>query len=202
MGAKKMSEILTIDTAAGIQTTEKIEPLPIYGEDFPLLQKTIPEYKGDFPNPALVTLAKRIKMTMKLYAGLGLSANQCGVSERIFVLGTDEFQIVCVNPKVIKRSDTVTKIKEGCLSYPGLFLSIDRPDWIEVEYMDEHGTVKEGRLEGVSAQCFLHELDHLNGVRYTDYIKPVALQMARKKQKKIIKTIARKAKNERLATRV
>jgi peptide deformylase len=68
--------------------------------------------------------------------------------------------------------------------------------------MDEYGTVKEGRLDGVSARCFLHELDHLNGIRYTDYIKPVALQMARKKQHKIIKTIARKAKNERLATRV
>ena len=197
-----MSEILTIDTAAGIQTTEKLEPLPIYGEDYPLLQKVMPEYMKDFPNPALVTLAKRMKMTMKLYAGLGLSANQCGVTERMFVLGTDEFQIVCVNPKVVKRSDNLTKVKEGCLSYPGLFLNIDRPDWIEVEYMDEHGTIKEGRLEGVSARCFLHELDHLNGVRYTDYIKPVALQMARKKQHKIIKTIARKAKNERLATRV
>lgn len=202
MGARQMSEILTIDTAAGIQTTEKLDPLPIYGEEFPLLQKTMPEYKGDFPNPALVTLAKRLKMTMKLYAGLGLSANQCGVTERMFVLGTDEFQLVCVNPKVTKSSDNLTKIKEGCLSYPGLFLNIDRPEWIEVEYMDEHGTVKEGRLEGVSARCFLHELDHLNGVRYTNYIKPVALQMARKKQTKIIKSISRKAKNERLATRV
>jgi len=202
MGATKMSEILTIDTAAGIQTTEKLDPLPIYGENFPLLQKTIPEYKGDFPNPALVTLAKRLKMTMKLYAGLGLSANQCGVSERMFVLGTDEFQLVCLNPKVVNSSEDLSKVQEGCLSYPGLFLNIDRPEWIDVEYMDEYGTVKEGRLDGVSARCFLHELDHLNGIRYTDYIKPVALQMARKKQHKIIKTIARKAKNERLATRV
>lgn len=202
MGARQMSEILTIDTAAGIQTTEKLDPLPIYGEDYPLLKKTIPEYKGEFPNPALVTLAKRMRMTMKLYAGLGLAANQCGVSERIFVIGTDEFQLVCINPKVKNRSENSAKIKEGCLSYPGLFLSVDRPEWIEVEYTDEYGTVKEGKLDGISAQCFLHELDHLNGIRYTDYIKPVALQMARKKQKKVIKTIARKAKNERLATRL
>jgi peptide deformylase len=202
MGAKQMSEILTIDTSAGIQSTEKLDPLPIYGENYPLLLTVMPEYTGGFPNPALVTLAKRLKMTMKLYAGLGLSANQCGVSERMFVLGTDEFQLVCINPKVVKSSDNLTKIKEGCLSYPGLFLNIDRPEWIEIEYLDEHGAVKEGRLEGISARCFLHELDHLNGVRYTDYIKPVALQMARKKQTKIIKSIARKAKNERLATRV
>jgi len=189
-----MSDILTIDTSAGIQTTEKIEQLPIYGEDFPLLQKVMPEYTGEFPNPALVTLAKRMRMTMKLYAGLGLSANQCGVSERMFVVGTDEFQITCINPKVVNRSDTNTKNKEGCLSYPGLFLGIERPDWIEVEYTDEYGVVKEGRVQGVTAQCFLHELDHLNGIRFTNHVKPVALQMAKKKQVKIIKKIQRSRK--------
>jgi peptide deformylase len=190
-----MSEILTIDTAAGIQTTEKIDPLPLFGEDYPMLLTVMPEYKGGFPSPSMVMLAKRMKMTMKLYGGIGLSANQCGVSERMFVIGTDEFQMVCINPKVIKKSETAVKNKEGCLSYPGLFLSIDRPDWIDVEYTDEFGNTKESRLEGVSAQCFLHELDHLNGIKFVTYVKPVALQMARKKQKKTVKTIVRKAKN-------
>ena len=190
-----MSEILTIDTAAGIQTTEKIDPLPLFGEDYPMLLTVMPEYKGGFPSPSMVMLAKKMKMTMKLYGGIGLSANQCGVSERMFVIGTDEFQMVCINPKVIKKSETAVKNKEGCLSYPGLFLSIDRPDWIDVEYTDEFGNTKESRLEGVSAQCFLHELDHLNGIKFVTYVKPVALQMARKKQKKTVKTIVRKAKN-------
>ena len=160
-----------------------------------MLLTVMPEYDRGFPAPALVTLAKRLKMTMKLYGGVGLSANQCGVSERMFVIGTDEFQLVCLNPKVIRQSETLAKNREGCLSFPGLFFNVDRPDWIDVEYMDEHGTLKEGRLEGVSAQCFLHELDHLNGIKFTNYVKPVALQMARKKQKKTIKTIVRKAKN-------
>ena len=192
-----MSEILTIDTTAGVQTTEKLDPLPLYGEDYAMLLTVMPEYDRGFPAPALVTLAKRLKMTMKLYGGVGLSANQCGVSERMFVIGTDEFQLVCLNPKVIRQSETLAKNREGCLSFPGLFFNVDRPDWIDVEYMDEHGTVKEGRLEGVSAQCFLHELDHLNGIKFTNYVKPVALQMARKKQKKTIKTIVRKAKNDK-----
>ena len=78
-----MSEILTIDTTAGIQTTEKLDPLPLFGEHYPMLLTVIPEYTLGFPAPALVTLAKRLKMTMKLYGGVGLSANQCGVSERI-----------------------------------------------------------------------------------------------------------------------
>ena len=197
MGTTKMSQILTIDTSAGIQTTEKLDPLPLFGEHYPMLLTPMPEYDRGFPNPSLITLAKRLKMTMKLYGGVGLSANQCGVSERMFVIGTDEFQMVCLNPKVIRQSETIAKNKEGCLSFPGLFFNVDRPEWIDVEYMDEYGVVKEGRLEGVSAQCFLHELEHLNGIKFTSHVKPVALQMARKKQKKTIKTIVRKAKNDK-----
>jgi peptide deformylase len=76
----------------------------------------MPEYTGEFPNPALVKLAKRMRMTMKLYAGLGLSANQCGVSERMFVIGTDEFQMTCINPKIVNQSETKIKTKEGKFS--------------------------------------------------------------------------------------
>lgn len=189
-----MSEILTIDTSAGLSKEERINPLPIFAEDFPLLQETIPEYKDGFPNAALVTLAKRLKMTMKLYSGLGLSANQCGVSERIFVIGTDEFQMVCINPKVLSYGPEENG-KEGCLSFPGLFLNVNRPSWIEVEYTDENGKVNQTKLEGISARCFLHELDHLNGIKYTNHVKPLALKMARQKAQKIVKSIVRRQKN-------
>ena len=197
-----MSEILTIDTSAGIQQVEKIEPLQIFGENYFMLGQRIPEYTGGFPAPALVTLSKRLKMTMKLYAGLGLSANQCGVAERMFVIGTEEFQLVCINPKVIEESDVWTKDKEGCLSFPALFLNVERPSWIMVEFTDEFGEVKQARLDGLSARCYLHELDHLNGIRYTSYIKPLALKMARQRATKLFKKIVRNQKNERLATRV
>ena len=190
-----MSEILTIDTSAGIQTTDRIEPLRVYGEDFHMLGKKIPEYTGSFPAPALVTLSKRLKMTMKLYAGLGLSANQCGVAERMFVIGTEEFQLVCVNPKVTAAGPFV-KDKEGCLSFPALFLNVDRPSWIEAEFLDENGETKQVKLEGLSARCFLHELDHLDGIRYTEYVKPLALKMARQKATKLVKKIVRGKKNE------
>ena len=189
-----MSEILTIDTAAGIQQVEQIQPLQVFDDNYFMLQQRIPEYTGGFPAPALVTLAKRLKMTMKLYAGLGLSANQCGVAERIFVIGTDEFQLVCINPKVIDEGPYV-KDKEGCLSFPGLFLNVDRPSWIEVEFTDENGNINQVKLHGLSARCFLHELDHLNGVRYTNLVKPLALKMARQKANKIVKKIVRQNKN-------
>ena len=189
-----MSEILTIDTSAGIQQIEKLDPLRVYGEDYQMLQQRIPEYTGGFPAPAMVTLAKRMKMTMKLYSGLGLSANQCGVAERIFVIGTEDFQLVCINPKVVDESDDWVKDKEGCLSFPALFLNVERPSWIEVEFTDEFGEIHRTRLEGLSARCYLHELDHLNGVRYTSYVKPLALKMARQRAGKLVKKIVRSSK--------
>jgi len=189
-----MSEILTIDTSAGVQQVDRIDPLPVFDENQPLLRQRIPEYTGGFPAPALVKLSKRLKMTMKLYSGLGLSANQCGVSERIFVIGTDDFQMVCINPKVTEYGPSENG-KEGCLSFPGLFLNVDRPSWINVEYLDENGTLQKTRLDGISARCFLHELDHLNGIKYTELVKPLALKMARQKATKIVKKIIRSQKN-------
>ena len=188
-----MSEILTIDTSAGVQQIEKVDPLQVFGEDYFMLGQKIPEYTGGFPAPALVNLAKRLKMTMKMYAGLGLSANQCGVAERMFVIGTDDFQLVCINPKILDEGPVV-KDKEGCLSFPGLFLNVDRPSWIEAEFTDENGNVNQVKLQGLSARCFLHELDHLNGVRYTTHIKPLALKMARQKATKLVKKIIRNSK--------
>lgn len=186
-----MSEKLIIDTTSGITQQEKINPLPIHDENYFMLKIPIPEYKGDFPNPAMVHLAKRLRMTMKLYSGLGLSANQCGVAERMFVIGTGEFQITCLNPVLKMMSAKKVKEKEGCLSFPGLFLTFERPESIEVEFLTEHGEKKEMRLEGITARCFLHELDHLNGISYTNYVKPLALKMARQRANKLVKKIIR-----------
>ena len=192
-----MSETLIIDTGAALATPSqqvKVDPLPLYDENHPMLKVQIPEYKQAVPNPIMELLIKRLKMTMKLYGGIGLSANQCGVFERVFVIGTDHFQIACINPRIIGKAPSTIKESEGCLSYPGLYVKIDRPDWVDVEFIDETGTLKQMRLEGVTARCFQHELDHMNGVRMTDHVGPVALQMARKKQDKVIKKIIRSKK--------
>ena len=99
-----MSDILTIDTsvAAGITKAEpKVEPLQVYDDRLPMLSEVMPEFVGVLPNASMTHLVKRMKMTMKLYSGLGLSANQCAIKERVFVIGTDQFQMACINPKVI-----------------------------------------------------------------------------------------------------
>jgi peptide deformylase len=188
-------DTLVIDTGSYAPAKEvRVEPLPLYDENHPMLRQPIPEYTQPVPNPVMELLIKRLKLTMKLYGGIGLSANQCGVFERVFVIGTEHFQIACINPRIVGKAPSTIKSEEGCLSYPGLYVKIDRPDWIDVEFTDETGTLKQMRLEGVTARCFQHELDHMNGIRMIEYVGPVALQMARKKQEKIIKKIVRHKK--------
>lgn len=189
-----MSELLTIDTGAGIVKEEKIDPLPLYDDSHPMLRSTIPEYTNPLPNVNMNNLIKRLKMTMKKFGGIGLSANQCGVFERVFILGTDQFQMACINPRIVESSANKTKMSEGCLSYPGLYLKIERPDWIVAEFLNERGETVQMRMEGVTCQAFQHELDHMNGVRFVEYAGPVALQMAKKRQTKITKQIQRTLK--------
>jgi peptide deformylase len=191
-----MSEILTINTEQGIFQEQQIEPLPLYDENHPMLKRSIPEYElSRLPNPVMTNLVSRLKMTMKLYSGLGLSANQCGVFERVFVIGNEDMVIPCINPKVIRIVGAVEKNKEGCLSFPGLFLNIERPLSIDVEFYDVNGKLINTTFEGLTARCFLHELDHMNGVRMVDYVKPLALKMARQKQQKLIKKVKRLQKD-------
>lgn len=188
-------ELLVIDTGLSGNQPQEILPLPVYDDNHPMLLVDIPEYTLPLPNPTMNRLVQRLKMTMKMYSGIGLAANQCGVLERVFIIGTDQFQIACINPKVIKISEEMVNDREGCLTFPALFLTIHRPSWIEVEFTTETGEVKQMRLDGLTARCFLHELDHLNGVKFTSHVGKVSLQMAQQRAKKMIKKMIRIKKN-------
>jgi peptide deformylase len=190
-----MSEVLTIDTKSGIVTEEILEPLRLFGENHPMLSVAIPEYKEPLPNPTMKNLVARLKMTMKLYNGVGLSANQCGIMQRVFVIGTEHFQIACINPKVVAQSEEISKDNEGCLSFPAMFLKVERPVWVEVEFYEENGVLKQLRLEGLTARCFLHELDHMNGVKFIEHAGTLAISMARQRQGKLVKQLVRINKN-------
>lgn len=192
-----MSDILTIDTAvaAGVKKAEpQVEPLQVYDDKHSMLSEVMPEFVGDLPNASMTNLVSRMKMTMKLYSGLGLAANQCAIRERVFVIGTDQFQMACINPKVIDVSEELVKDTEGCLSFPAFFLNFPRPKWIEVEFTNELGERKQMRIDGLTARCFLHELDHLNGVKFTSYVGAASILQAARKQQKLIKKIVRRKK--------
>ena len=185
-----MSEenLLVIDTSAGLTTPkeEVAEPLPVYDENLPMLSAPIPDYDiRKLPNPLMTKLINRMKLTKDIFNGIGLSANQCGVFERVFVIGVGENSWACINPKIVAKAPSTIKDTEGCLSFPGLGLKIDRPEWIEAEFYNENGELVQMRMEGLTARCFQHELDHMNGVLYTHRAKPLALQMAMKRRAKL-----------------
>jgi peptide deformylase len=192
-----MNQILKLNTVdPKYQQEKEVEPFPLYDENHPMMKQRIPEYNITLlPNPVMTNTINRLKMTMKLYNGLGLSANQCGVFERVFIVGNEEIVIVCINPKLIKASDDLIKDNEGCLSFPGLFLKVERAASVEVEYYDLQGKKYNTTFTGLTARCFLHELDHMNGITMDKHAKPLALKMAKEKQGKLFKRVKRLQRN-------
>jgi peptide deformylase len=107
--------------------------------------------------------------------------------------GGNEY-VAFFNPKIVATYDE-SHMVEGCLSFPMLALRITRPAAIDVEYQDYNGNVKTAHYTGISARCFLHELDHMNGVVYTSRAKPLALQQGMKKRGKINHLMQKAQKN-------
>jgi len=130
--------------------------------------------------------------TMKQYGGIGLSANQVGKPYRMFVMG-DHLNIqknkkwVCINPKITNVTKDLIRYKEGCLTFPFLFLDIERPQDISVEYLDENLEKKEEHMTGIVARCFQHEFDHMQGIVFTEHVSKLKLDMSLKKRDKQIK---------------
>jgi peptide deformylase len=171
------------------------EPLDLYDDQLPLLSETMPVYDEALPNANMRTLIARMKMTMRKFGGIGLSANQCNVSTRMFLISHLGEEMVCINPKLIAFGQNDIKLDEGCLSFPGLILSVKRYEDIDVEYQDENGETVNKHLDGMLARCFQHELDHMNGIKFTSQVSNLVLSLAKKKQDKLMKTETRKQKN-------
>jgi len=157
------------------------------------------------PGQEVAYMAMSLMESVKHYNGLGLSANQIGLRARMFAIQMlDEEKCYClINPKILGVSSEKQKINEGCLSFPGLFLSIERPNWVEMEFQAANGEVMQKRFEGIYATCALHELDHLNGKLYTELVPKTKLRIAMGKRKQNLKKVKRiKEQEERLAKRV
>jgi len=121
--------------------------------------------------------------------GIGLAANQIGIAKRVFVMGShniDGFPLpfAVFNPVIKETSEEQVLDKEGCLSYPGLFLNVKRPAWAIAEYQDKDGNVKEIKVDGYLAKCFQHEYDHLDGICFVDKVSQMKLNLAMKKIRK------------------
>lgn len=108
---------------------------------------------------------------MKTKNGIGLAAPQVGINRRFFVLSVEGKNYVCINPKVVKALGQTQTLKEGCLSFPGLEVPVQRPTVIKVEYQEASGMKRTKTFKGVLARAFLHELDHLNGIVLPHYVE-------------------------------
>jgi peptide deformylase len=134
--------------------------------------------------------------TMYHAEGVGLAANQIGVGLSLMVIDTSlkedapDIKLVLINPRVVS-AEGKTRFKEGCLSFPGLTVEVERYEKIEVVAIDEEGKEKTIQLEGFPAIVFQHELDHLKGITFLDRISSLRRRMALEKYKKLQKEAQR-----------
>lgn len=127
--------------------------------------------------------------TLDREGGLGLSANQVGLNHRVCCINMGDEIWTMFNPVIIESSGETSEFSEGCLSYPGLYLKLKRPSHIKVKFQAIGGQEVEREFDGLTAVVIQHELDHLDGIVYTDKVSPVKLEQAKRKIKKNIKKI-------------
>ena len=165
-------------------TLRKFQLLP---EEHPILKKEpLPWIFGENPDPQRMRLI--MLENMVAHNGLGLSANQIGMPVKVFLMyATNEEGIVCFNPKITRESNEKVIMKEGCLSFPELYLNISRPQMIEATYQNADGDEINVHLEDLAARIFHHEMDHMIGTTFLDRVSKVRLQSARKKQKILLR---------------
>ena len=155
----------------------------------------------EFPDPRLRTVAQPVKEvdarvqkivddmfdTMYDAPGIGLAATQVNVHKQVVVMDLSEDRsepLVFINPKVTVLQDDTLPYDEGCLSVPGFYETVDRPANIKVDALDRDGNAFTLEPDGLLAVCIQHELDHLQGKLFVDYISPVKRQRIRKKLEK------------------
>ena len=164
-----------------------IEPDPI------LRQKCEPL---EIVDDELRKLMKDMLETMYKAPGIGLAAIQLGILKRVVVIDISKDSekknpLFLVNPEITFKSKKTSTFEEGCLSLPGQYAEIERPAECHLQYLDFHGKKKEIKADGLLSTCIQHEVDHLNGVLFIDYLSKLKKDMIIKKLKKHKKEVKR-----------
>lgn len=158
----------------------------------PFLEKKVQPF--DFDKLDAKSIAEEMIEIMYKHDGIGLSANQVGLDAQIFVMRplelsgiTEPFAVI--NPKIHGVSDDLEERTEGCLSHPNLGLKVSRPKTLIAEFLDIEGKTAIINFTGIDARCFLHEYDHLQGIEFIDRVSKLKLNMAKKKQLKLMRKL-------------
>jgi peptide deformylase len=161
----------------------------------PLLKRA-PEL-FDFEKDDAKEISKRLILGMKQFGGVGLSANQIGLDMRVFVIGGSGLQEkTFFNPVLLTVSQKGVTMREGCLSYPGLWLNLTRPVACTLKYQDEKGEEIIEEFGGVYARVVLHEYDHMVGQNFTMRASSLKIQRA---LKALDKKVLRQMKRQKVA---
>jgi peptide deformylase len=169
--------------AAGVKMA--VRPIVIYGDPV-LREKSQPV---DEINQEVKDLVSNLKDTLKNARGLGLAANQIGVARRVFIIDLSVIDInetlrVFINPEILERSGMI-EMEEGCLSFPDIYLKIDRPEKVRIRAMGLDGEMFELTAEGTAARAIQHEYDHIEGKLFIDRLTPLGRTMIKGRLKKL-----------------
>ncbi len=142
-------------------------------------------------------LADDMLQTMYAAPGIGLAAPQVGVLTRLIVMdcvkeeGAEPRPMALFNPEVTWASDETNTYEEGCLSIPDQYADVERPAEVRVRWLDREGKAQEEQFDGLWATCVQHEIDHLNGKLFIDYLKPLKRQLITRRMVKLKREKAR-----------
>ena len=150
----------------------------------------------DFDNPQVdpEKLEKQLLENMLYHRGYGLSANQIGIPFTVFAMMVDHDPLVVFNPEIIEFSEETTYMKEGCLSYPGLYVAIERAYGISTRFQLSEGEEQSGNFIELSARIFQHESEHMDGDIFIDNVSGYRLKAAMRKRKSILRQLKKQKK--------
>ena len=151
-------------------------------EDDPILRKRGLAFDFDNPQEDPKELTKELVEAMYKYEGLGLSACQIGVDLKVFSMIYDDKPIICFNPRITEYSEETTYMREGCLTFPGLWFPVQRAHGVNVTFANEDGKNMSATFVQLTAKVFQHEYDHMLGKLYVEYASAYMIRNARKKQ--------------------
>lgn len=171
-------------------TKDQAEKYDIVTVPHPALKtKSSPVDKVD---DAIRAQMDRMLVTMYDANGIGLAANQVAILNRVLVMDLaaredEQKPVYMANPEIVWQSEEVSIMEEGCLSIPAQYAEVERPEKVKVEYLDYHGAKQVLDADGLLSHCVQHEIDHLNGILFIDYLSSLKRNMMVKKVRKLVK---------------
>lgn len=160
------------------------DTLNIIPFDDPRLTTAPPDFDFEKDGKYAVELAEGLFRVMRRLGGVGLSANQLGLPYRVFVFGDEATKLFIFNPKIVGVHKDMVAMKEGCLSLPNFFLTIQRPKEVAASYQDVAGEMVVSNFAGLGARIFLHEYDHMEGLLFTQHASKFKIDWEVNKLKK------------------